>query len=199
MKTAVIGLVCTIVLGVAPFAAASTGHWCGSVWSDFPCTNSSYGYTAPAPYNSAYSYQYANSYPYNYGTSYNNYSYQQYPQYAYNTNTYYGSNNYTLTPTCSITYSTNGNYSYGYTMPITLSWSSANASSAYLSSSAGAVPLSGTMTVYPGGASVTYSLTVSGVGGTRSCSTTYYPQYYTNQNAYQQYPNAYQYGYPYTY
>lgn len=143
--------------------------------------------------------------PYYYGYSYG-YGPYQYP-YTHNYQYQYQA------PTCGITYtSAYGGYGYG-TQAITLSWWSTNATSASISPSIGTVNTSGTRTVYPSG-STTYTLTVSGQGGTRTCSTYYvqqyyypqtqyyypyqyyYPQYQQYYYTYPQYQYTYQYGYP---
>ncbi len=53
--------------------------------------------------------------------------------------------------------------------PVTLSWSSSNATSFHIDQGVGSVPLSGSRTVYPGG-SRTYVGTASGPGGTVTCA-----------------------------
>lgn len=126
-----------------------------------------------------------------------NYGYPGYPGYGYPYQyqyPYYNNYDYTYpAPTCGITYtSAYGGYGYG-TQAITLSWWSANATSASISPSVGTVNTSGTRTVYPSG-STTYTLTVSGQGGTRTCSVNYVQQY--NNPQYQYYYPQYQYYYP---
>lgn len=70
-------------------------------------------------------------------------------------------------PVCTITASN----VYGYNQPVTLSWSSQNATSAYLSPTGGNVALSGSMTVTTVGYT-TYTLTVTGQGGSATCQAT---------------------------
>ena len=154
---------------------------------------------------------YSNSYqsPYQYQP----YQYQQYPYQNsypnYYNNSYYSNNQYSYNyyypqPTCTITAvpapgtyaSSYGNRYYGaYGYPMSqyttmlLSWSSTNATSAYLSFNTASVAPYGSMVVYPQ-AGQTYTMTVSGPGGTASCSAaTYRP--YTNANSYAQYPQNY--------
>lgn len=80
------------------------------------------------------------------------------------------------TPACTITSSNsyNNGYSYNYNnynQPMTLTWSSSNATSAYISPGVGSVSPTGSMTVYPNGYT-TYTMTVYGAGGTGTCQTT---------------------------
>src|SRR3989338_7870663 len=70
-------------------------------------------------------------------------------------------------PVCTITTSN----VYGYNQPVTLTWSSQNATSAYLSPTGGNVALSGSMVVTITGYT-TYTLTVSGQGGSATCQAT---------------------------
>src|SRR3989344_1807824 len=173
--------------------AITTPYWCGSYYSSVPC--SGYGYASSGNYN------------YNW--------YGQYPQlYSY---PYYQNYGYTHpVPSCTITISTPYNYnnyygysSYGqpgsYNQTVTLSWTSINATSAYLSSAGSSVATQGSMSVYAYG-NTTYMLTVSGPGGSNTCQTVYYqptysqptyyqPSYYQQQQYYY-YPNTnYQYQY----
>ncbi len=78
-------------------------------------------------------------------------------------------------PYCTITISnynnTNNAYGpYAYNQLATLTWSSTNATSGYVSPNVGAVSAYGSMQVYPTSGSV-YTMTVSGQGGTATCST----------------------------
>ena len=77
-------------------------------------------------------------------------------------------------PSCTIyasNYQTYG-YSYAnYNQPVTLTWSSQGATSAYITPQVGSVNPSGSQTVYPSGYT-TYTLTVSGPGGSASCQAT---------------------------
>jgi hypothetical protein len=75
---------------------------------------------------------------------------------------------YTLpTPVCNIYAS--AAYSTGYyNQPVTLTWNSTNAMSAYITPQLGSVSPSGTQIVYPNGYT-TYTMTVSGPGGTATC------------------------------
>lgn len=76
-------------------------------------------------------------------------------------------------PYCTIMHAQYGGYGSG----AYLSWSSTNASSAYLSN-VGSVAVSGSQTVYPHG-SQTYTLTVYGYNGqTATCATSVYGQVY---------------------
>ena len=81
-------------------------------------------------------------------------------------------------PYCTINHAlAGGSYNYGSNSAY-LSWSSTNASSAYLSN-VGSVETSGSRTVYPGH-TTTYTLTVYGVNGTSAtCSTTVQGYTYT--------------------
>ncbi|RJQ34392.1 hypothetical protein C4556_02630 [Candidatus Parcubacteria bacterium] len=165
-------LAAALLLFAAPAVAeaqvATTPYWCGSYYSSSPCSTYGYGY---GNYPS-YSYQYY--YPYNY---------QQYP--------YYYPYTYPR-PTCVITVSYPYALYYGYyNQPVTLSWSSINATSAYIYPNVGAVSTSGSTTVYPS-QGTTYTLTVNGPGGSNTCQTTYY-----QQTPYYQYP--YNYWYPHYY
>lgn len=79
----------------------------------------------------------------------------------------------TPAPYCTITHAQYGGYGSG----AYLSWTSTNASSAYLSN-VGSVAVSGSQTVYPQG-SQTYTLTVYGYNGqTATCATTVQGQVY---------------------
>lgn len=72
------------------------------------------------------------------------------------------------TPSCTI-YASNGYVaSYGYNAPVTLTWSSSNATSAYISPNVGNVQAQGSTTVVPTGYT-TYTMTVYGPGGTATC------------------------------
>lgn len=81
-------------------------------------------------------------------------------------------------PYCTINHAlSGGHYNYGNNSAY-LSWSSTNASSAYLSN-VGSVEVSGSRTVYPG-YTTTYTLTVYGYNGTSAtCSTTVQGYTYT--------------------
>jgi hypothetical protein len=175
------GGICVLVMAGAQLANAqviTTPYWCGSYWSSQPC---SYG----SMYNN---YGYTYSYPSSYYYPYNNYY-----------SSYYGPYGYQYpAPTCSLTYSyatySHGYYPYSYyggsNQAITLSWTSANATSAYISAGVGAVSPFGLRVVYPN-YTTTYLMTVYGPGGTNTCQVTYYAPYY---QYYYQYPS---YGYPY--
>ena len=180
-----IGLLYALAAALLLFAApafteaqvVTTPYWCGSYYSSSPC--SSYGYGYGYGYGNYPSYNYQYSYPYNY---------QQYP-YNYYPYTY-------SRPTCVITVSYPYALYYGYyNQPVTLSWSSINATSAYIYPNVGAVSTSGSTTVYPSGG-MTYTLTVNGPGGSNTCQTTYYQQtpYYNYQ-----YPSNYWYPHYYGY
>ncbi|PIR83757.1 hypothetical protein COU18_03740 [Candidatus Kaiserbacteria bacterium CG10_big_fil_rev_8_21_14_0_10_51_14] len=104
-------------------------------------------------------------------------------QYVYPTPTYYPPTyyptptypTYQAQPYCTITISGNayGNYGAYSNQLATISWSSSNATSAWISPNIGSVPTFGTRTVYPTGNTV-YTMTVSGPGGTATCQTTAY-------------------------
>jgi len=74
-------------------------------------------------------------------------------------------------PYCTITAS--NAYSYGgySNQPITLTWVSTNATSAYITPNVGTVNPSGSTVVYPQGYT-TYTLTISGPGGSATCQST---------------------------
>ena len=74
-------------------------------------------------------------------------------------------------PVCTI-------YSSGSYNQNTLTWSSQNATTAYISPNVGNVPVNGARTVYTQGYT-TYTLTVTGTGGSATCQTTanYAPSY----------------------
>lgn len=74
-------------------------------------------------------------------------------------------------PYCTITASNAYNYGAYSNQPITLTWNSTNATSAYLTPNVGTVNPSGSTIVYPQGYT-TYTLTISGAGGTATCQTT---------------------------
>ncbi|HWP61250.1 MAG TPA: hypothetical protein VN495_01470, partial [Candidatus Paceibacterota bacterium] len=84
---------------------------------------------------------------------------------------------YPVVPSCTIYASNYGsiygnNYGYNnYSQPVTLTWSSSNATSAYITPNVGTVQPSGSTTVYPSGYT-TYTMTVSGSGGTATCQAT---------------------------
>lgn len=101
---------------------------------------------------------------------YNQTSVVQYPiQYVFPQQPQYYPNAYQPAPYCTITVTSGA---VGYNQPVTLSWSSNYATSAYISPSIGSVTTSGTRTVYPVGNQV-YSMTVYGYNGqTATCQTT---------------------------
>ena len=74
-------------------------------------------------------------------------------------------------PVCTI-------YSSGSYNQVTLTWSSQNATTAYISPNVGSVPVNGSRTVYSQGYT-TFTLTVSGPGGSATCQTAanYAPSY----------------------
>src|SRR3989344_4671665 len=148
MKQAGVLLVTQITLLIVFMSATSahaqaitTPYWCGSYYSSVPCNSNN---------NYNYNYNYNNNYNSNYGYSYPYYNYYP-PTYYYYPTTYY---NYTYpAPSCTITATNSYDTSYGYTgysyTPITLSWSSSNATSAYISPNVGSVSTYGSVTVYP--------------------------------------------------
>lgn len=76
-------------------------------------------------------------------------------------------------PSCSISisnYSGNAYGSYGYNQLATLTWSSQNAVSAYISPNVGSVSGWGSMQVYPTNSQI-YTMTVYGQGGSATCTT----------------------------
>ncbi len=75
------------------------------------------------------------------------------------------------TPSCTINASSYVSYGAYSNQPITLSWSSNNATSAYITPLVGSVSTSGSTIVYPQGYT-TYTLTVSGPHGTATCQAT---------------------------
>ncbi|OGG73184.1 hypothetical protein A3A38_04770 [Candidatus Kaiserbacteria bacterium RIFCSPLOWO2_01_FULL_53_17] len=96
------------------------------------------------------------------------YPYYNYPNYNYPYSTY--PYNYYATPSCTITL---GGYSYNqnqiYNQTATLSWSSYNATSAYITN-IGSVAVNGAQAVYPQ-QNQNYTMTVYGSGGTATCQT----------------------------
>ncbi len=199
----------SVPLAITSAQTVTTPYWCQSeqtgYWSSYPCGSYlptgqagnydySYVYSYPKMYSFSYRYPYSYTYPYFYNYPYYNYLYR-YP-----------------TPSCTImvtsSYSSSyyGYYGYSYlpaqagNQPVTLSWSSSGASSAYISPNVGTVPTSGSRTVYPS-ANTTYTMTVQGPGGSSTCQTTYYQQYYSYypHQYYQQYYYPYQYYQPYYY
>ncbi len=92
-----------------------------------------------------------------------------YPTYTQPTYTYQQQ------PYCTITISgnTSGNYGNYSNQLATLSWSSSNATSAFISPSVGSVATFGSRTVYPVGNQI-YTMTVYGTGGSATCQTTSY-------------------------
>ncbi|MBI5470469.1 hypothetical protein HY968_04110 [Candidatus Kaiserbacteria bacterium] len=97
-------------------------------------------------------------------------------QYIYDQPTYYQQR-----PYCTITLSNynnygnyNNGYNYGYNSgPATLTWTSTNATSGYISPNVGSVSAYGSMTVYPVSGQI-YTMTVYGQGGTATCVTNNY-------------------------
>lgn len=128
------------------------------------------------------------SFNYTYGYPYSNYSYD-YPNYTNQNdyNSYYDGyqdygyrQDYNRRPTCSIsTYRTSG--ANPYDGRVTVSWWSSHATSAYLSG-VGSVSPSGSQTLY-GSYYSTYTLTVSGPGGSTTCSASS-PFYDSGSNRY---------------
>jgi hypothetical protein len=122
-------------------------------------------------YNSNNSYYDSNrgydDYSYTYGYPYSNYSYT-YPSYSYDSYNNYGyRNDYHRKPTCSISsYRSSG--SNPYDGRVTVTWWSSNATSAYLTG-VGSVSTSGSHT-FQGSYYSDYTLSVSGTGGSTSCS-----------------------------
>ena len=86
-------------------------------------------------------------------------------------------------PSCSISaspsYLTNGNST-------TLTWNSVNAQNASINNGVGITSIRGSQTVFPAQGITTYILTVNGVGGSQTCSTTVNTDY--NYNNYNQQP-----------
>lgn len=136
--------------------------------------------------------RYYDDYTYSYGYPYSNYAYS-YPS-SYDYNNYYNSGyrsydgySYGHRPTCSIsTYRTSGTYRYDNS--ITVTWWSSGATSAYLSG-VGSVNPSGSQVMYAPYTS-SYTLTVSGPGGSTSCSAS--NPYYSSGSYYD---HNYRYGY----
>jgi hypothetical protein len=85
--------------------------------------------------------------------------------------THVSTHDYDTAPNCSISLSHNSS-GYQYNQPATLSWNTTgNATSAHINS-IGTVSLSGSRTVYPSSGQ-SYTMTVTGPGGSRTCSTGY--------------------------
>jgi len=113
-----------------------------------------------------YNRNYYDDYSYTYGYPYSNYSYT-YPYSDYGYNNYGYRNDYHRKPTCSISsYRSSG--SNPYDGRVTVSWWSSNATSAYLTG-VGSVSTSGSHTFH-GSYYSDYTLSVSGSGGSTSCS-----------------------------
>ncbi|MDR3547601.1 MAG: hypothetical protein P4M11_04895 [Candidatus Pacebacteria bacterium] len=139
-----------------------------------------------APLSAVHAQTYTGSYGYN---PYQNSSYYDNSYYDNNYNGYSYNNNYSYSyqsPTCTISITTPNTYS-NTSVSGTLSWTSNYATSAYISS-VGPVNTWGSTTVYAYPYQ-TYTMTVSGPGGTSTCQTAYYP-------AQQTYYNNYNYSYP---
>ncbi|HUO56196.1 MAG TPA: hypothetical protein VMU27_02050 [Candidatus Paceibacterota bacterium] len=164
----IVVLVVLLALVWAKVAAAqviTTPYNCGSYWSSQPCGYNihyyGYGYTYPYSYQNSYHYH-NYRYPYSYHP-YNYYAYR-YPA-----------------PTCTLmsNYANTSYYSYYgyYPQPITLSWTSTNATYGYISPNVGSVSAFGMQVVYPNG-NTTYTMTIYGPGGSNTCQTTYYAPYY---------------------
>lgn len=161
----------------------------------------------------------ASGYNQYYNNNYNSYSqgsyggydnYYGYDNYGYNNN-YYDGYNYnsgyygynTRRPTCTMTLAYNtynsGSYNSYLHAPATLTWSSWNATSGYISPDVGSVGSNGSRTVYPYGQQ-TYSMTVFGQGGSNTCQVTSVSPYvsnYFNQYPYSYYSGDSNYTYPY--
>jgi hypothetical protein len=117
------------------------------------------GVTYPVQYVYPQTYTYPT---YTYPTYTPTYNYPTYytPTYTYPT---YAYNNAYCTLTASPSYITSGQMTY-------LTWSSSGATSAWLSDGLGTVPINGSLVVRPN-VSTSYTLTVSGYGGTNTCTT----------------------------
>ena len=167
-----------VVCAVLPFfahAQAAPSYWCGTYWSNTPCTYGGYGSTYVNPQTPQYSYY---TYPNQYYP--NNYNYY----YPYQSYQYY----YPPPPTCYITYSrtNNPNYSDGmHGEAITLTWSSNYATNAFITG-IGATSAGGIQVVYPQGYTQ-FTMTVYGPGGTNTCMVYYQPAQYYPQNYWNQY------------
>lgn len=185
------GLLLNIVSpGIVMAQTASTPYWCGNYYSSVPCDG--YGYSN---YNYNYNYNYGSGYSYPYYQQYP----QQYPNYNYNYAYPYNNYNYTYTyprPNCTIS-AIHNSANYSAYPQVTLSWSSSNATSAYISPNVGTVSPYGSVVVYPYGGNYTYTMTVSGPGGSNTCQTTYSAPAQYNYQPYQ--PYYYYNSYPYLY
>lgn len=153
-----------LVLGTFSVAAASDRYEYNRNDYEYRYTDNSIDHS----FNNYDSFNYTYGYPYsNVAYSYPSHSSNYYSgDYYYND---YADRSYSHRPTCSVsTYRTNGNSRYDNS--VTVTWWSSGATNAYLTGF-GSVSLSGTQMV-SGYQQSTYTLTVSGPGGTTSCSAT---------------------------
>lgn len=164
LRTALAVPAIAAVLFAATFAYASNRY-------EYNRSDYEYRYTDNSIDHSFNNYD---SFNYTYGYPYSNVAYS-YPSHSGNYysgdyyNDYYSDRSYSRRPTCSVsTYRTNGNSRYDNS--VTVTWWSSGATNAYLTGF-GSVALSGSQTV-SGYQQSTYTLTVSGPGGSTSCSAT---------------------------
>jgi hypothetical protein len=170
---------------------------------------SPYGYTGsyyPTTYPVTNSNQYYNNQTYPTSNQYYNNNYPATNQYSnngyYPTNSYNGYNSYYPSyypsPTCTLSITSPTNTYGNATVTGTVSWTSQNASSVYLST-IGSEPAEGSafVSMYP---YETFTLTLYGQGGTSTCQNQYVPVqyqqpyggYYNSQPQYYQTPTYYQ-------
>lgn len=162
--TSVFFCIALLALSMIGFASASDRY-------DYDRYDHNYGYSYDYDYpsydNSIYhSFNNYGSFNHSYGYPYASYAYPYASYYDYyNQNGY--RHDYYRRPTCSIsTYRTSG--ANPYDGRVTVTWWSSNANYAYLSG-VGSVATAGTQTMY-GSQYSTFTLTVSGPGGSTSCS-----------------------------
>lgn len=142
-------------------------------------------YYPNSPYDNYYN---GNTSTYYYPSSYDNSNYGN----SYYGNSYYGNGYYNASPTCTLSITTPNTYD-GSAVTGTLSWTSNNAYSAYISA-VGPVNTWGSTTVYAYPYE-TFTMTVTGPGGSNTCQT----QYIANGQVYNYYQPYSNYTYPTTY
>lgn len=158
LRTAIAFPAIAAILFVASFAHASDRHEYNRYDYDYRYTDNSIDH----------SFNNYDSFNYTYGYPYSNYTHGNTSYYSgnYYSDDYYD-RSYSHRPTCSVsTYRTSGNSRYDNT--VTVTWWSSGATNAYLTGF-GSVSTSGSQNV-SGYQQSNYTLTVSGPGGSTSCS-----------------------------